>query len=111
MDTSGIMKLVLFLSVLFGTYALAAHSVRADTSPPTWEIHDLCPVADNDECLRIENGARLSVLARWVTVPEADRVVCMKKIDQDDRRSYRRLDDCFDDRAMKALESAPGPKK
>ncbi len=95
------MACVYAISIIASVYA------HAQLAPPGWEIHDLCSGPKNDQCLAIENTGRLSVLARWPTVPENDRIACMQGIDRDGKRSYRGLLDCFDDRAMKALEAEP----
>lgn len=105
------MKLFLLPLVLLPSLAVSASAEALALSPPSWEIHDLCKMHDNDTCLGEENEARLGVLGRWATVPEADRAACMKRVDRDGHRSYRALADCFDDRAMKALEAGPPPKK
>lgn len=102
------MKLGHRIALIFAASIVSAASAHAEpAAPPTWEIHDLCGEAKKQECLNIENTGRLSVLARWSTVPEKDREACLEKIDRPGERSYRRLLDCFDDRAMKALEVQP----
>ena len=84
-----------------------AKSGHAQTSPPRWEIHDLCTGPKPEGCLKSENAARLSALARWSGVSDEARQLCMKLVDQDGARSYRRLTDCFDDQALKVLDAHP----
>ncbi len=101
------MKVHHWTAVIYAATMISATCVRAESAPPSWEIHDLCSEAKKQECLNIENTARLSVLARWPTVPDKEREACIGEIDRVGARSYHRLLDCFDDHAMKALESQP----
>ncbi len=101
------MKVHHCMALTYVVSIISANFLHAQSAPPSWEIHDLCDGPKKDQCLAIENTGRLSVLARWPTVPEKDRDTCMRAIDHDGQRSYRGLLDCFDDQAMKALEAQP----
>ncbi len=80
----------------------------ADVAAPQWDINGLCAQSKSAQtCPRVESVNRSTVLARWSQVPEADRVACQAQVDVPGQRSYQRLLDCLDDRAMKALEGAP----
>jgi hypothetical protein len=87
---------------------LPAGAASGDGKAPRWEINQLCVQSKSPTtCPRVESVNRSTVLARWSAVPAADRAACQAQVDVPGQRSYRRLLDCLDDRAMKALEGAP----
>jgi hypothetical protein len=92
----------MFMAIAFCIFL--ANAAFAETSTPRWEIHDVCSGPKPEACLKVENTERLTTLARWPNVPSADREICMREIDRDNVRSYQRLNNCFDDQALKALD-------
>lgn len=78
----------------------------ADDVAPNWNVNAVCANAKSSaDCLRVENQNRYSLLNRWSAFPAADRSAC-----EPGAKSYERLLNCLDDRAMKAMESPEPPK-
>ena len=93
----------------YAVLALAglAMPALAEEPAPQWNVNEMCATAKLDQmCLRVENENRQAVLARWNALPVADRSACEQQFDQPGQRSYKRLLNCIDDRAMKALEDS-----
>jgi hypothetical protein len=83
----------------------SASAAGAETAAPKWQIPDICQTAKSDaECSRLESQSRNSVLDRWSTVPEADRVYCGSKFEKPGARSYWQLLDCLGDRAVQRAD-------
>jgi hypothetical protein len=93
--------LAAWLLVMFAS----ASAARAETAAPAWQIPDVCHAAkSNEECSRLESQSRNSVLDRWSTVPEADRVYCASKFNKRATQSYWQLLDCLGDRAVQRAD-------
>lgn len=83
----------------------SASAAGAETPAPEWQIPDVCQNAkSNAECSRLESQSRNSVLDRWSTVPEADRIYCSSKFNKPVARSYWQLLDCLGDRALQRAD-------
>jgi hypothetical protein len=83
----------------------SASTAGAETAAPEWQIPDLCQTAkSNAECSRLESQSRNSVLDRWSTVPETDRIYCTAKLNKPAARSYWQLLDCLGDRAVQRAD-------
>ncbi len=91
--------------------AICGAAIAAD-APPRWDISEVCAGAkQNSMCIRIENENRQTILSRWNALPATDRSECQAQFDHPGQRSYQRLLNCVDERAMKALDApASDPK-
>lgn len=84
-----------------------ASAAKAETVP-RWEITGICGQhGPNAKCPRIESVYRRSVFDRWESQPPADRAICLKAIDVSGKRSFQRLLNCLEDRALETLDAVP----
>lgn len=90
---------IFFMTQTFSSYA-------AD-SIPRWDIQEICAASNlGEKCPRIESTFRRAVFNRWEARPVEDRQACASQIINSGQRSYQRLLNCLEDRAIMTLDGS-----
>lgn len=87
------------------TLSAAGATLAGDVPPPRWDITEACASQiQSDRCPRVESDTRRTLLDRWTALPVDIRVTCARDVENEGRRSYRKLAACIDDLAFKAFD-------
>jgi len=70
---------------------------------PNWTINEICPSeASFAACAEFESRARRLVSAPWQTFPPEVRATCLRKLQREQEKSYRLLQECMEDESFQA---------